>query len=245
MTPEPAAAACKDAVSVLPSHFMLDMATYKAGADLGFSGLDFYVAGRGGALGDVDADVVSAAFVLWEPGNIRKNWEQGVAVMPARDAAAAFIAVGHRWATEHLDEGACDWARLAELVGRLNVAAPLGCAPLFAGWRAMPEPADGDARALALHRLNLQRELRFAIHAAALVAHGIGILDAMAVASPGMVGLFGWTAEPPEVTDELRARWTTVEDATNRGLASTYGALDESERAELVELCSAAAAAVR
>ena len=32
---------------------MTDPATYAYGAELGFEGMDFYVAGRGGALGDV------------------------------------------------------------------------------------------------------------------------------------------------------------------------------------------------
>ena len=32
--------------------FMMDGATYARGAELGFSGIDFYVLGRGGVLGD-------------------------------------------------------------------------------------------------------------------------------------------------------------------------------------------------
>ena len=46
---------------------MTDPATYAYGAELGFEGMDFYVAGRGGALGDVPADVVAAAFVFFAP----------------------------------------------------------------------------------------------------------------------------------------------------------------------------------
>ncbi len=70
------------AVSQVGSHFMLDGSTYKRGAELGFQGLDFYVTGRGGALGDVDADVVSAAFTFFEPTSIRTLWAQGTAVLP-------------------------------------------------------------------------------------------------------------------------------------------------------------------
>ena len=51
----------------LPAHFMLDPATYEHGASLGFPGYDFYVSGRGGVLGNVDADVVSAGFVFFNP----------------------------------------------------------------------------------------------------------------------------------------------------------------------------------
>jgi hypothetical protein len=66
-----------DAVSQVGRHFMLDGETYKRGAELGFEGLDFYIVGRGGVLGDVDADVVSAAFTFFEPGGVRALWDQG------------------------------------------------------------------------------------------------------------------------------------------------------------------------
>src|SRR5690606_12848752 len=72
-----AAEATATAVSTVGSHFMLDAATYGRGAELGFQGIDFYVTGRGGVLGDVDADVVSATFGFFEPGQVRTLWDQG------------------------------------------------------------------------------------------------------------------------------------------------------------------------
>jgi hypothetical protein len=244
VTPEETAAACAAAVSGLASHFMLDPATYAAGAAAGFAGLDFYSAGRGGALGDVDADVVAAAFAFFEPATVRANWEQGAAVMPARDAAGRFIAAGYAWAVEHLADSV-DWARLAELTGRVNTAASPACAPLFAAWRAMPEPGEGaDARTLALHRMQVARELRCARHAAAVTAAAISPVEAMAVRSPHMAPLFGWNDPLPEVTDEVRSRWEGAEMATNRSLAPAYATLDGGERSELVTLCAEAVAAV-
>ena len=65
VTPEAAAEATAGAVGALSSHFMLDGATYAKGGEMGFDGMDFYVAGRGGALGEVDGDVVSAALVFF------------------------------------------------------------------------------------------------------------------------------------------------------------------------------------
>ena len=144
MTPEETAAACKDAVSQIASKFMLDGATYAAGAQAGFAGLDFYVCGRGGALGEVDADVVAAAFAFFEPGNVRSNWEQGTKVMPAREAAARFVAAGHAWAAANLPAEGADWARLADLIGQVNASASPAVAPLFVAWRAMPEPTGDD-----------------------------------------------------------------------------------------------------
>src|SRR5688500_6429627 len=139
--------------------------------------------------------------------------------MDPPEASKAFIGAGHRWALEHLDADACDWARLAELKGRVEDAASADLGPLFTGWRALPEPEDADPRALALHRLNVAREMRFAVHAAAVHGAGLSAPEAMAVKTPHMAGLFGWS-ELPDVNDEIRRRWEDAEAATNRGLAS-------------------------
>ena len=60
MTPVAVAQSTAKVVGDLPSRFMLDMDTYVTAAEAGFQGMDFYAAGRGGALGDVPASVVSS-----------------------------------------------------------------------------------------------------------------------------------------------------------------------------------------
>ncbi len=243
MTPEETAAACAHAVSGIAAGFMLDGATYATGAAAGFAGLDFYAAGRGGALGDVDAAAVVDAFHFFEPSTVSQNWELGAKVMPPKEAAARFAECGHAWANAHLGDGV-DWARLAELLGRVNDAGDPAASPLFAGWRDMPEPPADDVKALALHRLHVAREHRFAVHAAAVRDTGLTPLEAMAVKSPHMLGIFGWTGDVPEVTDDMKAKWDQAEAATNAGLAPAYATLDEGERAELASLCEAALSAV-
>lgn len=240
---EECAAACADAVSGIAAGFMLEPGTYSSGVEAGFAGLDFYFGGRGGALGDVDGDVVAAAFAFFEPSVVRSGWDAARAVMAPREAAAVFVGVGHRWATEHLAADGCDWVRLAELLDRIHAAASPACAPLFAAWRAMDEPHGGDPRALALHRLHVARELRFALHAAAVVSAGVSAQEAMAVRSPYMAGIFGWS-ELPEVTDDVRARWEAAELATNAAVGRLYGVLGDKERDELVSLCAAARSSV-
>ena len=74
MTPEQAAHELREAIVRVPGGFMTDAATYARGAELGFDGLDFYAAGRGGALGDVHADVVVAALVFFAPGLVHESW---------------------------------------------------------------------------------------------------------------------------------------------------------------------------
>ncbi|MCU0267082.1 MAG: hypothetical protein MUF83_00405 [Acidimicrobiales bacterium] len=243
MKPQDAAIASAEAVGGLGSGFMLDMGTYARGGELGFEGMDFYVAGRGGALGDVHGDVVAASFVFFEPEGVRRAWDASRAVLPPRQAATAFIGCGHAWAEDHLGVGV-DYRRLAELAGRLAAAANPAGAPLFAAWRAMPEPESASPEALALHRMNVLRELRGGWHAAATLAVGLAPLDAVMVKTPYMAGIFGWPEPYPEPDDAARTRWAQAEEMTNHLMAVPFAALAEAERAELVELASAALAAV-
>jgi hypothetical protein len=233
-----AAEATAPAVSKLASHFMLDGQTYKRGGELGFAGLDFYIAGRGGVLGQVDADVVAAAFAFFEPGHVRTQWETGLAVMPAADAAAAFASCGYAWAESHLPDD-LDAARLAELAGSVAEGARLACAPVFAGWRRLPVPQT--PKAAALHHMNALRELRHGLHAACVVAAGISPLEALSVNQPSMAPIFGWTELAD--TDGAEQRWHGAEAATNTAIAHAYIGLTDAERAEFSELCAAVHAA--
>ena len=65
MTPQQAAHETRDAIVTLASKFMTDPVTYAYGSELGFEGMDFYAAGRGGVLGDTSAGVVTAALVFF------------------------------------------------------------------------------------------------------------------------------------------------------------------------------------
>jgi len=236
MTPEQAATATATTLPVLGSHFMLDAATYAGGAELGFDGIDFYTTGRGGALGDVDADVVSAAFVFFNPGHVRRSWQAGRAVMDPTEAARHWATACHDWGRAHLPDD-LDSTRLAELAGKVVASASPAGAPLFGGWRALPEPDDPSA--LAMHRLNGLRELRGAIHGAAVVASELTPLEAVMVKQPYMAQVFGWT-EPFPAVDAKHDAWSSAESATDRSFGRALTALDEAELVELVELVGAA-----
>jgi hypothetical protein len=222
------------AVSTVGSHFMLDGNTYKRAAELGFAGLDFYVTGRGGVLGDVDADVVTAAFTFFEPQHVRTQWEAGRAVMSPADAAAAFAACCATWAEEHVPDD-LDAARLGELAGQVAATARPACAPVFAGWRALPVPAS--PKSAAVHHMNSLRELRLGLHAAAVVTEGLAPLQALSVKTPLMAPLFGW----PETVDieGLQPRWDHAEERTTAAMAHAYESLSDAERDELSDLAVA------
>jgi hypothetical protein len=238
MTPEEAARVTAGAIGDLPSKFMMAAATYERGGELGFDGVDFYVAGRGGALGPVDADVVSAAFIFFNPEGIAESWARAALVMAPPKAALEFAAACHGWASAHLPEGKLDYERLAELAGTLVRRADVAGAPLFAGWRSLPEP--GDPRALAVHRLNALRELRNARHGGAVLAAGLEPVQALMVKTPVMAAVFGWTGELPD-PEPHREAWAQAEAATDRGMARVFRSLDGEERAEFAHLLAVAA----
>lgn len=243
MTPTEAAAAVHDAVVNVPSHFMLDMATYAKGGELGFSGLDFYVAGRGGALGEVHGSVVAAAFVFFEPANVVANWESGRRVMAPREAAVEFARLGWAWADEHLADGV-DYERLATLLADVVAGASPAGAPLFAAWRDLVEPDGSQPRAQVLHRLNLLRELRGGLHGGAVLAAGFTPLEAVLAKTPGMAPIFGWAEPLPSFADRS-AEWQAADRATDVAFGmAALGHLTEDDRTELVVLCEAVAGAV-
>jgi hypothetical protein len=220
---------------------MTDPATFARGAALGFDGMDFYVAGRGGALGEVPADVVVAALVFFAPDVIRPAWDRSAAVMPRRTAAEEWVACGHMWARAHLADGP-DYARFAELLGRIVERASVAGAPVFAGWRTLGEP--GDAKALAQHRFNGLRELRGALHGAAVLTVGLLPVEAIVVKTPAVAALFGWPEPHPE-PDPLRERWQLAEARTDRMVGKYLAFLDADERTELVALAAEVSASVR
>jgi hypothetical protein len=232
MTPEQAAHDSKAAVVDLPARFMTNAATFARGAELGFEGFDFYAAGRAGVLGDVSSDVVVSALVYFEPQVLHDAWERSGRVMDRQQAAQEWAACAHSYAREHLPSSADD-KRLAWLLGRIEEAASPVLAPVFAGWRTLPEPSD--PKELVYHRLYAMRELRGAMHAAAVLTVGLTPQQAIAVRTPQMASVFGWSTPLPE-SDAFKERWMLAEARTDRMLGKHYAVLEAEERDELVEL---------
>ena len=238
MTPEETCAAVAAAVTELASHFMLAPDTYANAMSKGFEGMDFYVAGRGSALGDVPGDVVAAAFVFFNPETIVAAWDRTASLVPRHEAALLFAAAGHDWADTHLPDD-LDCARLAELAGKVEAAASPAGAPIFAGWRTLPEPDADRPKALALHRMNALRELRMARHGGAVLAAGLSPQEALLVRTPYMAGLFGWAEPYPEV-EHCKEAWAAAEESTDRAMSPIFAVLDKAERTELAEVANAA-----
>jgi hypothetical protein len=233
------ARAIADPVNDLGGRFMLDGATYARGAELGFSGMDFYFRGRAGVLGEVDTATVTAELGFFEPATVAANWDPARGVMDAGDAASAFMACGHEWGRTHLDEQLAA-SPLADLVQRIADGSTEADPPaLFAAWRDQPWPTDPPAR--ALHAIHLLRELRGGLHVRAVRDAGLDPHAAVVVkAGTGTAEFFGWSAPHPDPEDS-RAAWQAAEATTNDLVAQTLAVLDESEQATLVRLLTGAA----
>jgi hypothetical protein len=194
----------------------------------------YYFAGRAGVLGDVDADVVSAALGFFEPSLVRKMWDAGIAVEGARTSAARYGAACAQWGRSRL-VGFDGAARHADLIRHvIDSVDPIGL-PLFAGWRAEPRP--DDAEGLAYFTTHVLRELRGAAHITAVVATGIAPRDAMLVGDgEGTAQQFGWIAPFPDVSHlvELRAETETMTDQIMTRFFDQ--ALNADEASELVAL---------
>ena len=224
--------------------FMMDGATYARGAELGFSGIDFYVLGRGGVLGDTTPDVVSSAFFFWNPEQVQTQWELARKVMEPAKAALEWAALCHAYGDTHLpDLDALD--RFSEIAAKVcDAASPAGAA-LFAGWRSLPVPGADRPKARAQHYLNALRELRGGLHGGAVLAMGLSPAEAVVVHSPGMAPVFGWDAAAIPVDDSSKGEWKVAEAGTDLAMARVLHSLSTDECAEFETLVLALHKAVQ
>lgn len=234
------ARALSDAVSPffgdLGSKYMLDSATAEIGKAAGYpDGFSFYFAGRGGVLGDVDADVIHAAFMFFDQAVVRKMWERGVSVEGARKAGTRYAGAADAWGKAHL-QGFGAAARFNELAEKVVGAVdPVGLS-LFAGLRAEPLPAEPVSRTYRL--VTWLRELRGCLHINAAVAEGLNGVQAVLASENGefFAKLHGYQEPYPDVS-HLRENRARAEETTSRLMAAIYErALSAAERAEFAAL---------
>lgn len=220
--------------------FMLHPDTTARGEAIGLDLGGFYGLGRGGVLGDVDADVVISTFAFFEPGLVRTIWDGARQKITPAEGASRYADACAEWGREHFVgvDGLDELATLLERVAQS--ASPIG-APLFAGWRAMPLPDDAPGRAALL--LHVMRELRGGLHICALLAAGVAPLHALLLDTPDQAALFGWS-EPLPDPEPSRAAYVEANANTNRMVAPAFAVLDAGERDRLVGILDEVLAAV-
>jgi hypothetical protein len=241
VTPEQTAAEVKSTVMVLGAAFAECPRTLRRARQLGLTGWAFYVAGRGGVLGDVRPDTVAAALGFIATDAVRDGWEAARKVGSPYEIAEHHREECCRWGRENLD-GFARVGRFVALAEEVVLGADAAGMPLFAAWRAMPMPEEGlGARAAVLG--HLLREHRAAAHLLAIRAGGLTPLEAIIAGPEGEAGAvaFGWQPPFPQPQPLLR-RSIRAQAVTDRILAEAFGVLDVTQRVELVGLLAALAA---
>jgi hypothetical protein len=205
--------------------------TLATGKEHNLDGFRFYVLGRGGVLGDVEAEVVASAFGYFNPALVEKLWSTAKERMAPRDAARLYLSCCHDFARANLAgvDGLDDYCAAAQQVN--EAIDPAGLA-LYAGIDAEPVPDDAPAR--ALHLTAVLREARGSAHLLAIVASGLAPRIAHAIKRPTEGKEFGWDDTPEPSADEL-ARWQQAEEMTDRLLAPAFGVLDDAGQAALLQ----------
>jgi hypothetical protein len=205
--------------------------TQARGKELGLDGFRFYMLGRGGVLGDVEAPVVVSAFGYFAPAAVERIWNSGRERIDPRDAGRAYLECAREHGRRHLADVE-DLAGFCAAAEAVVAAAPTPGLSLYAGASAEPLPDDLPGRALQL--LVVLRELRGSVHLLAVVANGLEPRIAHYLRRPNDYGTFGYDAEaPPEVTDDHRARHQAAEELTDRLLLPAYSVLDDAGRRAL------------
>jgi len=228
-------------IADIGSAFYFDPDTLATGKANGLDGFRFYFVGRGGVLGDVDADVARSAFGYFEPTLFARMWDSARVIMPARDGARAYIGCNHALGRAKLaDLDGLD--AFCEAAGAVNDAIdPTGLA-LYAGVAAEPLPDDAPAR--AVHLAMVLREARGSTHLLAIVASGLAPRIAHQIRRPDDLALFGWS-EPVDYGDDDRAKWEAAEALTNDLLASAFAVLDDAGERALLDGAAAMHAALK
>lgn len=210
------------------------------GKDAGYpGGFSYYVVGRGGVLGDVDADVVVSAFGFFAPPLVASLWNAGVVVEGAQSGARRYATACAEWGRRRL-ENFDESSRLADLVSKVVDNADVGGLSLFAGWRRVERPEDAAGRCYLL--LHVLRELRGSVHLVACVASGLTPLDAVLANPTGGVDQaekFGWSG-PYSIGADIGAKFSVAEDLTNELMGRHLDVLTDDELAELTRLVNVA-----
>ena len=216
--------------------------TASRGKALGLKGMEFYVAGRGGALGDCDGSVVAAAFGYFNPIIINAAWSLATAKVPARELGFAHYECAAALGREKLSAVA-NLQAFVDAAEKVNTAADPDGLALYAAFKSLPLAEDAPARAMQL--MATLREFRGSAHLVAIRALGLTSKQAHYVKRPNDVANFGWgEADAPHIDDSVREKMKKVEDLTDQLVLPAYGVLDEAGRTALLEGAKAIAAAL-
>ena len=222
--------------------WMLDRSTADYGVSLGFhTGEEYWIVGRGGALGDVDHQIAAAALAFIAPSAVHEAWDHVPSGMTPRGVTETYAARCTGWGTDTLAPFDPDrMERLDHYGRRIADGASPSLGVLFAAWRAVAQPDDIGGRATLT--MQVLREMRGAAHIVAIQACGLTPLDAI-LASPAPAPRsgapwaenLGWRG-PFRDAEEVRASRLEAERLTTEIIAAHLAVLSPDELADFAEL---------
>lgn len=242
MTPAEAVERTLKPIQQFTRGWMLSDATTAYGLELGFNNArDFRHTGRAGVLGSCPLEVAVGALAFVSSDVVEQAWNHLPAGMSHADVTSHYVGLVTRWGNDTLTVFDSHRLHRLDVMGRrIANAAPDSLGPLFAGWRALPEPATVHAR-VAL-TTQVLREMRGAAHIAAMTAAGMTPVDAVLASTNAppktgpeyaeLKGFKGPFRDPAEIREDRLA----VEAATSRIMEGFYAVLTASELDDFVEI---------
>ena len=216
--------------------------TVAKATELGLNGMEFYVIGRGGPLGDCDSSAVAAAFGYFNPVVIARAWNGASAKVKPRDAGRAHLECSAQLGRAKLG-GVANLDAFVKAADAVNNAADPDGLALYSAIKSETLASDVPARAMQL--VTVLREFRGSAHLVAIRAMGLTSKQAHFVKRPDDVKMFGWTPEDaPHIDDSVRAKMVEVEALTDALVSPAYSVLDDAGRNALLAGATAIKAAV-
>lgn len=232
MTNEELLATASPLIGELGAAFYFIPETMAVGKDLGLRGMEFYVLGRGGPMGDTDGAAVAAAFGYFKSSFLRGVWEDAKSRVSPRSAGAAHLECCANLSRSKF-AGLADLDAIVGALDAVNDAADPDGLALYAAIKTEPLAADAAGRLLQL--VALLREFRGSAHLVALRAVGLDSKTAHFIKRPDMWKSFGYGEdEAPTVTDAHHAQMAEAEAITNRIVEPAFAVLSDSQRTTLV-----------
>ena len=220
-------------IGEMGSAFYFIPETGAVGKELGLRGMEFYVLGRGGPLGDCDGRAVAAAFGYFKPSMLQGIWAEASAKVAPRTAGRAHLECCANLGRAKLS-AVPNLAAFVAAADKVNDAADPDGLALYAAMKTEELASDAPGRAMQL--IALLREFRGSAHLVALRAVGIESRIAHFIKRPDMFAVFGYgDDEKPEVTDAHHRQMSEAEALTDRMVESAFAVLNDAERTALVD----------
>jgi hypothetical protein len=216
--------------------------TLAVGKAMGLGGMEFYVQGRAGQMGNTEPDAVAAAFGYFKPALLKSVLDAANAKSEPRVTGAAFMNACATMSRAKLS-GVADLDALVAVLEKVNNAADGDGLALYAAINTEKLAEDAAGRLLQL--IAILREYRGSAHLVALRAAGVDSRTAHYMKRPDMWKQFGYTEEEaPVITDAVKAARAEAENITDRIVEPAYAVLSDAERNVLVDGLNAVKAAL-